>query len=171
MLTHRIPLVAGAIVAALAAASPAASSDDIPPMILARQPSRIAPISGGYYVTYDTGKSERWLRTSDGYYADSGRFTRTSNGYFGNGERYQRTSDGWRATTGSQSTRIHATTSGYRSDGSLFFRTSNGYFRSDTSAVAAGLAFEAPSRMIIRMKTSMPSSFRRWSDRTSAPIK
>lgn len=149
---------------------PATADDDVPPMILARKPARITPTSDGYIASYDSGHSERWRRTSDGWVSDSARFTATSTGYSGGDERYMRSSIGWRCTTGNVSTMIYSNSLGYSCDDARFTRSTIGYTRSSPAPGNIIVATGSLRRTITRMKTSSPSSFRRWSDRSEPPV-
>lgn len=147
------------------------ANDDVPPMILARKPARIMAVSDGFIVVYDAGRTERWRRTSYGYVSDSGRFTETATGFSGRSERYDRSSLGWRSASGVAQPMIYPKAQGYLYDGARYLPTAGGYYRCDAQAVYAALPVGKTERKIIRMKNSMPSSFRRWSDRTAPPLK
>lgn len=78
----------GFALCALATLAAPLDTNGLPPMLLAGKPSRIVATAHGYALTYQDGRSERWIHTAHGYVSSGGhRFSDTSHGFVGASQR------------------------------------------------------------------------------------
>lgn len=145
------------IVLALAGILPA-SGEDIPPMILARQPASVWRSPTHYRVTYPGGRSEIWWRASNGVYQVNGRIYRTNAlGYEGpEGERYRRVGTSWQRMGSNPLTIRRDSAFTYSVGTSRYTVAGNGlYLAAKPLRPATG-----KTNTVIRMKNSRPSAFK-----------
>lgn len=114
----------------LAKSAVAASTNDIPPMIIARNPQRVYETATGYTVQYGDGKSEQWYRSGTGFSTSTQHFYRTLGGFSGEkDERYYKTAAGWSGRAGGQQIMIYSNVAGFSMGSNHFYRTQSGLTR------------------------------------------
>jgi hypothetical protein len=145
------------IVLALAGILPA-SGEDIPPMILARQPSSVWRSPTHYRVTYPEGRSETWWYSSNGVYQVNGQIYRARvGGYEGpHGERYRKIGTSWERMGTNRLLIRRDSSFSYSVGTSRYAVAGSGVHRVSSSPFPQA---KRKTNTVIRMKNSHPSAF------------